>query len=189
MLFGENYKQRALELFEENTTQEVFRILIKEYPEKPHPTDRTLGRWKKIRKEQRTVCEAQATTISEVEHRIRMTEIAEMLLDNDVGKVIVIGENEQLQDTYVIVSPKSGYEEIPHNKLVGRIEGNIDEVCKKYSPWDMFDCFIPHLIAEYPLEQDYYELLNKYPGKLIDTLRVLTQRKKFKGTCPVCKDW
>lgn len=188
MLFGENYKQRALELFEENTTQEVFRILIKEYPEKPHPTDRTLGRWKKIRKEQRTVCEAQTTTISEVEHRIRMTEIAEMLLDNDVGKVIVIGENEQLQDTYVIVSPESGYYEIEHSTLVGRIETNIDDVCKQFSSWDMFDCFLPHLMAEFPPEQDYYEILNKFPCKLINILRMLAQRETFKGTCPVCKD-
>ena len=189
MLFGENYKQRALELYKENTAQEVFRILIKEYPDTPHPTERSLGRWKKIRKEQHTVYEAQATTISEVEHRTRMTEIAEMLLDNDVGKVVVVGDGEQPENTYSIVSSESGYEEIKHSKLVGRIEGNIDYVCQTYSPWDMFDCFVPHLMAEFPPGQDYYTLLNKYPGKLINTLRMLAQRKTFKGTCPVCKDW
>jgi len=189
MLFGENYKQRALELYKENTAQAVFKILIKEYPDKLHPTERTLGRWKKTRKEQRIVCEDQAAIISEVEHRAHMTEIAEMLLDNDIGKVIIVGDGEQPESIYSIVSPESDYYEIKHNELVGRIEHKIDCVCRAYSPWHMFNCFAEHLMAEFPPAQDYYELLNKHPGKLINALRTMAERKTFKGTCPVCKDW
>jgi len=189
MLFGENYRQRALELYRENTAQEVFRILIKEYPDKSHPTERTLGRWKKIRKKQRTICEAQAATMSEFEHRVHMTKIAEMLLDNDIGRVVIVGGGEQPESVYSIVSPESDYYEIKHNELVGRIEHNIDCVCREYNPWYMFNCFAEHLMAEFPPALDYYELLNKHPGKLINALRTMAERKTFKGTCPVCEDY
>ncbi|MDD5510305.1 MAG: hypothetical protein PHI12_05815 [Dehalococcoidales bacterium] len=123
------------------------------------------------------------------EHFAQMTDIANILLEEDVGKVIVRGDSEQSDSTYGINSPDLGYYELTRNQLTGRIEGNIDYVCGKYSTWHMFDCFAEHLMAEFPPEQDYYDLLNKYPGKLINTLRMLAERKTFKGTCPVCKEW
>ena len=43
-----------------------------------------------------------------------------------------------------------------------------------------------HFEAEYG---DFYELLRQSPGKLVNAIRVLAQRKTFKGTCPVCEEW
>jgi excisionase family DNA binding protein len=117
------------------------------------------------------------------EHYSRMVDIAEMLLENDVGKVMITGDGDE---SFPILSPETGYLVITKDDLTAKIEGNIDRIVKTYSSWDMFDCFFKHLMAEFPPGQDYYELLNEYPGRLVNTFRILAARKTFKGTCPVC---
>jgi hypothetical protein len=172
-------------IFKEELAQGIFK-------DEDLPTTRTLCRWRKaIEADKANRISRQLDQKSAEEHRAYLLAIVDMLLDGDVKHVIVVNKGDSIEESFGISSPESGYYEVPRNKIVGKIEANIDAICEHepFSSWDMFDCFVPHLMAEYPPEQDYYELLNKYPGKLINTLKILVQRKKFKGTCPVCKEW
>ncbi|MFC1911710.1 hypothetical protein ACFLXG_00930 [Chloroflexota bacterium] len=124
------------------------------------------------------------------EHHSQMTDIARLLLDHDVGKVITMeGESDEANYVYGVVNDTDGYTEISNSQLVGRIEGNIDCVVMLYSHWHMWDCFAAHLEAEYPESKDFYGFLNTKTSTLINALKVMVERKTFKGTCPVCKEW
>ncbi|MFC1932437.1 hypothetical protein ACFLXU_02240 [Chloroflexota bacterium] len=119
-----------------------------------------------------------------------MTDIAKLLLEDDVGKVLTVArEADTPERVYDVVSDSSDIIEFTHNQLVGKIEGNIDYVVGRYSIWHMMDCFAAHLEAEYPESEDFYTFLYTQTSTLINALRSMTERKTFKGTCRVCKDW
>lgn len=46
MRFSERYKREAIELYEEYTMNEVFQQLMKSFPNKHHPNEKTIRRWK-----------------------------------------------------------------------------------------------------------------------------------------------
>lgn len=46
MQFSPQYKQKAIELYEEYTMTEVFQQLLKIFPNKHHPNEKTIRRWK-----------------------------------------------------------------------------------------------------------------------------------------------
>jgi hypothetical protein len=75
-------------------------------------------------------------------------------------------------------------------ELSQMLNKNLEEALAKYSILDV-DCLEEHLEAQWTLgEYKGLWALNKdYPYELIQTLRLLTRQKTFKGTCPVCKDW
>jgi hypothetical protein len=35
----------------------------------------------------------------------------------------------------------------------------------------------------------FWDIVKEQPYELIEILITLTERKTFKGTCPVCRDW
>jgi len=84
---------------------------------------------------------------------------------------------------------ESDFEDISRSHLVERIENNIEYICKTYSVYDFWDCFLPHLLDEVPGRQDFEQLYNYHTIEFINILRILAQRKTFKGTCPICEDW
>jgi len=53
------------------------------------------------------------------------------------------------------------------------------------------DCLIDHLKVECPevASKGFYQAVEENPYEVIDKLRVLSRRKTFGGTCPVCQDW
>jgi len=63
---------------------------------------------------------------------------------------------------------------------LGEIEGGL-----------LFDSFQSHLCAEYPeiQSQGISVFADENPYRLIEMLRILTKRKTFQGTCPVCESW
>lgn len=191
MQYSEVYKQRAVQLYAESTTEEVFRQLAKEFEKKPHPNERTLRRWNKRRKAEKNKHELESAESQSLrEHFTQLVDIANLLLEEGVGKVLTIaGESDTPERIYQVVSEDLGLTELTHNQLIGRIEGNIDYVCQHYSTWHMWDCFAAHMEAEYPESKDFYKYLNTQTSTLINVLRTMAERKTFKGTCPVCEDY
>ena len=190
MQYSEVYKQRAVQLYAESTAKGVFQQLIKDFPKKPHPNERTLRRWSKQReagKDKYGLEYLESQSLKE--HFTQLTNIANTILEDDVGRVLTIADEADTSERiYQIVSEDSGFTELTHDQLVGRIEGNIDYVCQHYSPWHMWDCFAAHLEAEYPESKDFHRFLYTQTSTLINALRTIAERKTFKGTCPVCED-
>lgn len=125
------------------------------------------------------------------EHFEHLLGIVNLLLENEVDKVFGSPSmsDEPEADDYTIISEESDFEKIPRGYLVERIENNIEYICKTFSVWDFWDCFIPHLLADALGRWDFERLYNDHTIEFINILRMLAQRKTFKGTCPVCKDW
>ena len=182
--YPEVVKRRAKELAPMcRSASNIIDALLKEFANDEVPmNERTIRRWLK---------EQNLRYLKNIEeHFAQLTDIANLLLEDDVDKVLTIAaEADTSERRYQIVSEDSGFTELTHSQLVGRIEGNIDYVCQHYGTWHMWDCFAAHLEAEYPESKDFYKYLNTQTGTLINALRTMAERKTFKGTCPVCKDW
>ncbi|MFC1872487.1 hypothetical protein ACFLYV_02060 [Chloroflexota bacterium] len=177
-------KKRAKELASMcRSASNVLEALSEEFPADHIPIDeRTIRRWLREQKVQYQK--------SIGEHYSQLTEIARLILDNDVGKVITMeGGSEEANYVYGVINDSDGYSEISNSQLVGRIEGNIDCVCIQYSHWHMWDCFAVHLEEEYPESKDFYGFLNTKTSTFINALKVMIEKKTFEGNCPVCKDW
>jgi hypothetical protein len=122
---------------------------------------------------------------SKKEHFKHLSDIAKVLLTDRLDKINEV----KTGDKYEIFRENYETEKLTHSELVGRLEGNIDIAIQKYGAWDIFGCFAPHVAAEYPLDQNLYSYAETNPIEFITIMRTLGQRKTFKGTCPVCKDW
>lgn len=122
-----------------------------------------------------------------IEHLQRLAETAGVLLEDGLDKIVVDKKTAQKDKYDILIAAYP--ESITHKRLVGRLEGNIDSACERYGTWWVFDCFIPHIEAEYPAGQDFYISMEANPIQLIVTLMTLAQKKVFQGTCPVCEEW
>lgn len=129
------------------------------------------------------------------EHFSNLAGIAKVFLNNlDSVSSPRWTTNRSRQVKYVIPNKKaaSRYDEITEEQLTGCLNSNIASAIDKHGDWFFRACFVPHLKSELPEElktELFYNVVEKHPYKLIETLRILTARKTFKGTCPVCKDW
>jgi len=182
--YPEVVKKRAKELAPMcRSASNIIDALLQEFDNDEVPmNERTIRRWLK---------EQNLRYLKNIEeHFAQLTDIANLLLDGDIGKVLTIAaEVDSPERIYQVVKEDSGLTERTHSQLVGTIEGNIDYVCQCYSTWHMWDCFAAHLEAEYPESKDFHKYLNTQTSTLMNALRTLAARKTFKGTCPVCEEW
>jgi hypothetical protein len=80
-------------------------------------------------------------------------------------------------------------EQYTQKQLVDQLGNNYDRTCREFGKTDVKEFFIPHLMAENPKIKDIISGIKDSSLELIGTLNLLSQRKTFKGTCPICKDW
>jgi len=205
MGYPEHIIRRAIELKKGRSAGAVLRILGKEFPKEELASlnVRTILRWEKTRsealvepsvrieKEQRDI----PLSFHEnwKEHNAKLASVADRLLDNDLKRVMKwinsIGDIEyQLFDE----SEVHLLDRLTEDDLSGKFGQNIISAYHDYTEWFFKNCFLPHLFAEWPEELEnkgFYIIAEEQPYQLIETLRLLAERKTFKGTCPICKDW
>lgn len=202
MAYSKHLKQRAVELSPGRSAGEILRVLRREFPNDDLPGDRQVRRWCKDRpavhvtQEQRV--EGKQTAASSHEnwevHNERLAGVAEKLLDNDLKRVMK-WVNPTGDIEYHLFEGDSVSEtlyRLTEDDLSGRFERNIISACHEYTEWFLWHCFLPHLYAEWPEElknEGLYITAEEQPYQLIETLRLLAERRTFKGTCPVCEDW
>ncbi len=124
------------------------------------------------------------------EHFDHLSEIAQYLLTGNLERILPdYPGTEVFSETYTICVDEEE-EEISRKELSSRLDGNIENAINHYGPPDFLDSFVPHLRAECPEIQTSTldEVVRSNPYILVDTIRILSQRKTFKGTCPICKD-
>ena len=205
MAYPEHIIRRALELKRGRCSAgTVLRQLEKEFPgEVTSLNVRTILRWEKTKpvalaespppagKEERHI----APSFHEIwkEHNAKLAGVADRLLANDLKRVMKwvepTGDIEyhlfDESETYLL-------ERLTEDELSGQFEQNIDLAYQDYTEWFFKECFLPHLYAEWSEElknKGFYIAAEEQPYQLIETLRLLAERKTFKGTCPVCEDW
>jgi hypothetical protein len=100
---------------------------------------------------------------------------------------------EEYQVDYTVTDQEGLFYTLDKEDLSIRLDDNLQSTFDKYKDWFVKFCFVPHLEAELPgeikAEGLWDGVIYEKPYELIHTLRILTARKTFKGTCAVCKDW
>jgi hypothetical protein len=121
------------------------------------------------------------------EHFHHLSEIAKALLPQQNASVEQNDSGGQFE--YWLWEQGKG-QGMTHKELGDMLWSAIDTIDERYS-MDDFNYLLSHLEAEYPDFQfeSLHNIVKNNPYELIQTLTVLAQRKIFKGTCPVCKDW
>ena len=118
-----------------------------------------------------------------------LADIASFLLSGSLEKLLPDQTTDEVSDTYTIYGDEE--EEINRRELASRLDRNIENVIHHYGPSDFLDNFLLHLQAEcLDIKHGKWdEVVSSNPYILVEAIRILSQRKTFKGTCPVCKDW
>jgi hypothetical protein len=188
MAYPDAVTKRANELYEQGySAGAIIKALQKEFPSIDVPNERTVRRWRKAQKNDiDDILLNQPIYAKRVEeHFDHLAEIIRFLLAQDVDKI----SDTEIADQYEIIEEDYTTKAFTHHQLIGTLEGNIDLACQKYSPWEVFLCLLPHISAEYSDFKDIYGYIKNKPLEYINILRTLAQRKTFRGTCPVCKEW
>lgn len=139
--------------------------------------------------------------LNKKEHSKQLADIASMLLSHGLNNLTIAqpAENQKDNPNWIEYFKKYPYRIYDYNsdsillgnqkQLALEIKQNMEAVCNKYSKYNL-DCFLSHLKAEPKIEgKEFLEVLDKNPLQLIEILKLIVQKKTFKGTCPVCKDW
>lgn len=196
MAFSEQVRQRAIELNRGRSPREVRRWLDREFPDELSlPDERTIRRWRATESTTHAVQE-QSQIPSSVpanwkEHNEKLAGVADRLLANDLKRVMKwVASTGQIE--YHLFDDEEILHRLTEDDLAGQFEQNIILTFHDYTEWFYANCFLPHLYAEWPEELKNKGLsivAEEQPYQLIETLRLLAERKTFKGTCPVCKEW
>ncbi|MBI4283123.1 MAG: hypothetical protein HY663_01475 [Chloroflexi bacterium] len=130
------------------------------------------------------------------QHFTRLADIADSLLSGrlkDIQEGVDPQDKDESRPMYAVFTEYNVdmLEEYSLTELVDRLGSNLDSACYKFGKWDVMDCFQPHLKAESSEVESkgIKNTISENPLELIGTLRILSSRKTFKGTCPVCKGW
>ena len=204
MGYPEHIIKRALQLKVGSSAGAVLRALQKEFPEEVASlNERTILRWTKTKasllaESPKPNEKEYGTTLTKYvdylkEHHAKLAGVAARLLDNDLNRISKwVSPEGQFEYHLIDENELQLLERLTEGDLSGKLEENLLVVYRDYTEWFYQECFIPHLFAEW--SQDVQAkmtkaLLYERPNQLIETLRILAERKTFKGTCPVCKDW
>ncbi len=167
MAYSEDLIQRAIELSPGRSAGEVLKALKREFPDDNLPDERTIRRWRRT---------SESHFVTTKEHQVQLADIVDMLLA-DIPDSVIHESNDIV--------------ELSKDNIVGILEYNSDSICSKYTDWFFYSCFFIHIVNDFPKDKrarNYWEFVHQQPYQIIEVLRMLAERKTFKGTCPVCKD-
>ena len=201
MAYPEHIIRRALELKRGRSAGAVLRLLEKEFPEEVASLNaRTILRWVDSKAEALSEASVRITSEQGIispeswkEHNAKLAGVADRLLANDLKRVMKWVEPAGDIEYHLFDESENRLiERLTEDDLAGRLEENLLTVYRDYTEWFYKNCFLPHLFAEWSEDvktKMSKALLYEQPYLLIETLRLLAERKTFKGTCPVCTDW
>jgi len=126
------------------------------------------------------------------EHFERLAKVADTLLDNNLHTVVPNTECSAGEPQYLVEVDwvSSGYP-LEKSQLTMILQKNIGKAYNLFEPMYFHKNFLPHLRAEIPIIniKGIWDFIEEQPYELIENLRILVERKTFKGTCPICEDW
>jgi hypothetical protein len=189
--------QRARELSPGRSAREILRVLNKEFPNDDLPNERTIRRWCDDPPPNNDEEEQDKTSsdVSEklIEHNERLASVVDGLLSNELKRVMKwVSPTGQVEYRLCDESGANLVKRLTEDELINKFSENINLVYRHYEEWFFKTCFLPHLYAEWSDElknTGFNIVVEKQFYQLIETLRLLAERKTFNGICPMCKDW
>jgi hypothetical protein len=131
------------------------------------------------------------------DHFEYLTTISETLLSgglHDLNEIYDPEDKNSSKPLYAVIRRVPDYEPVESwslDELRGKLRENINLSYDKFGESQVSQYFLPHLQSENPelSSKSLFTIVQKNPFGLIETLKVLVQRKTFSGTCPICEDW
>jgi hypothetical protein len=122
-------------------------------------------------------------------HNNELSDIVDQLIANGLDKITAKDEQQLPWDVFKYTDWERGGIGIPVEKLSAMIRENLDTAEMACGDWEIYEMFLPHLKAEFPLleQNDLDYCIQNYPFELIEILEILAHRRTFKGTCRVCE--
>ena len=126
------------------------------------------------------------TTKRKEEHFNHLAEIS--------GKIWTLNMNiapgDESDEYDYLIGEYNSAQKVTTEELCSMLTKNFEQAYDQYGLYDV-ECFETHLLVEFhgTKAKGLSIYIKEKPCELIETLMLLTQRKTFKGTCPVCKDW
>lgn len=134
-----------------------------------------------------------STSVEQKEHLTKLLGVVTRLLANKLGEIVKwVTPEGQVEYHLYDENEEHIQERLTADNLVFQLEQNTILAYQDYTEWFFNNCFIPHLEAELQAELKsigFYRASEQKPYLIIETLRLLTEKKTFKGTCSVCHDW
>jgi hypothetical protein len=197
MAYPEYLIQRVKELSPGWSAREILRVLNKEFPDDNLPNERTIRRWREDPPANNNEEEQDKTGsgVSEkwIEHNERLAIVVDGLLGNELKRVMKwVSPTGQVEYRLYGESGDNLEKRLTEDDLVDKLSENIHLAYRHYEEWFFKSCFLPHLYAEWSDElknTGFNIVVEKQSYQLIETLRLLAERKTFNGICPMCKDW
>jgi hypothetical protein len=127
------------------------------------------------------------------EHFEFLTNVVNTVLNglNNVWEIYASEDKDHKHPIYAIMSFQQNCEpndEMSLYELRQQIKDNLASAYEKFGHSQVTEYFLPHLLAENPKAE--LKILDSMTGDdilgIIETLKLLAQRKTFKGTCPAC---
>jgi len=75
------------------------------------------------------------------------------------------------------------------DELRGRLRENLALAYDKFGESQVNSYYLPHLKEEITDLKSLNIFIDDAPISFIETIKVLSNRKTFKGICPICQDW
>jgi len=189
MLFSEEYKKRAIELYKEHTAEVTLGILTKDYDVQP-PTERTLTRWKNderlSKQDDQQIQQANNELLTARKERLLREHFEQMAL---IAKTLLGGLDRveyKGEDDYEIVKSKALTVSLSRDEVVKKLKGYVYRAQQEYRPLGLFQYFLTHLEGEEHSCRELDRYIEEYPLELINLLKRLVLKKVFKGVCPIC---
>lgn len=117
------------------------------------------------------------------QHYDELADIANSFLERDLTRIPYDATDEDQE--YELDTGES----LTRKELIARLSNNVFRACDKYERYRVMDWLATHLESEYLSGKDLFAFIEAKPVEFINTIRTLSARKTFKGTCIICKDW
>ena len=132
-------------------------------------------------------------------HYLYLAEIAHALLENNLEFMTAVitdnDSNKSIELKYMCISNGQHSEKVgtlvTFDDVRTRLTKNLKAAYDKFGFLVVENYFLPHLQAELPhvKANDIEKIIQQKPAKLVETLKLLSLRKTFKGKCPICNEW
>ena len=168
----------------------MFQHLAKEFPDKPHPNEKTLRRWRQELSVQILTEEKLKNPVLLAglkQHIGDLAKVAKLLLADDLDLLEIFDLSGER--CYGWILGKGKYKTVDKEYVTDLLWDNIANATEYFRPSRMVEMFISHFQYETSSRTRMMNMLKDEPMELIQRLQILVQRKTFKGTCEICKDW
>jgi len=118
------------------------------------------------------------------EHFNYLAELVSFLIPEKTTVIETVGSE------YVIIGANGKQTKLTKDQLASSVKEFLKQAAKQFGHTDVYEYLIPHLEAEIAGTEgkELHTFITENPLKFYETLRLLADKRIFKGKCPFCRE-